>query len=316
LAAVVSDLPLSGPDNLPTQQEGHPEHSIGGMEQRAISSQYFETMHIPILAGRAFRESDTASSTPVAIVSETVARAWWNGKSPIGDRIVVGEFRGHAYPDVLEAPREVVGVAADVKNLAVNETEPTTVYVPASQLTKPPNSIAWVVRTSGTPLIGAGLRRAIVAARPGQRVLNLESMSNIVAHSVARPMFDASLMATFAALALVLTSIGIYGLLSFQVARRTQEIGIRMALGAKRGNVLAMVVSQGALLAAIGIGIGLAGALAFTRLLTSLLSGVRVTDPLTYALVSLLLLAVALLASYLPARRASQVDPLIALRYE
>lgn len=228
--AVVTNLPLTGPDNLPTQHEGHPEHSIGGMEYRAISSQYFQTMRIPVLQGRAFRETDTASSTPVAIVSETVARAWWKGRSPIGDRIVVGEFQGRQFPEVLEQPREVVGVAADVKNLAIDEANSTTVYVPAPQLSRAPGSTAWVVRESGNRSLGAALRGAVAVVKPSQRVLNLQSMSSLVAHSMARPTFDASLMSTFAVLALVLTSVGIYGLLSFQVARRTQEIGIRMAL--------------------------------------------------------------------------------------
>ncbi len=315
-AAVVSQLPLTGPDNLPTQHEGRPEHSIGGMEYRAVSSQYFRTMQIPTIQGRVFRETDTASATPVAIVSESVARAWWGGKSPIGDRIVVGEYKDHQFPEVLEQPRQIVGVVADVKNLAVNEATPTTVYVPASQLARAPGSTAWVVRGTGNSSLSTVLRKAVTAVRPNQRILNLQPMSDIVARSMARPSFNASLMATFAALALILTSVGIYGLLSFQVARRTKEIGIRMALGAKRTSVLLMVVKQGALLAVIGIAIGAAGAVFLTRLLSSLLAGVRITNPLIYALVSVLLLLVVLLASYLPARRASKIDPLIALRYE
>ncbi len=315
-AAVVSQLPLTGPDNLPTQHEGHPEHSIGGMEYRAISSQYFRTMQIPIIQGRTFRETDTASATPVAIVSESVARAWWSGKSPIGDRIVVGEYKSHEFPEVLEQPRQIVGVVADVKNLAINEANPTTVYVPAPQLPREPDSTAWVVRGTGNSSLGSILRKAVTAVRPNQRILNLQPMSDIVARSMARPSFNASLMSTFAALALILTSVGIYGLLSFQVARRTKEIGIRMALGAKCASVIFLVVKQVALLAVVGIAIGGVGAVFLTRLLSSLLAGVRPTNPLVYTLVSVLLLFVALLASYLPARRASKIDPLVALRYE
>lgn len=317
-AAVISKLPLTGPNNLPTEHQGHPEHSIGGMEYRAISPSYFETMGIPIIQGRDFQETDTTSSTPVAIVSETVAREWWNGKSSIGDRIVVGEYGGRQFPEVLEPPREVVGVVADVKNLAIDEAEPTSVYVPASQLFKPPffGSMAWVVRANGNLALGAPLRGAVAAVNPDQRVLNLQSMSDIVARSVARPTFNALLMSIFAALALVLTSVGIYGVLSFHVARRTQEIGIRIALGAKRANVLRMIVAQGVVLVMVGIGLGLAGALALSRSLSSLLSGVRATDISTYAGVSGVLLTVALLASYVPARRATKVDPLVALRHE
>jgi predicted permease len=313
---VTTNLPLEGPNNLPTQQEGHPEHSIGGMEYRAVSSQYFATMRIPIIQGRAFRESDTASATPVAIVSETVARAWWKDGSPIGDRVVVGEYRGRAFPEVLEQPREIIGVVADVKNLAIDEAHPTTVYVPAPQLSKAPGSTAWVVRAAGDPSLGTALRRAITAAKPEQRILNVESMSEVVARSMARPSFNASLMSAFAALALALTSVGIYGLLSFQVARRTQEIGIRMALGANRANVIADVIKDVAVMAAIGIVIGLAGAVSLTRFLASLLSGVRPNDPFAYAAVIPLLLIVALLASYFPAWRASKVDPVEALRAE
>jgi putative ABC transport system permease protein len=315
-AAVVTLPPLMGPNNIPTQHEGHPEHSIGGMEYRAISPEYFQTMRIPILQGRGFQETDTASSTPVVIVSETVARAWWKGKSPIGDRLVVGEYNARQFPDVLEPPREVVGVVGDVKNLAIDEREPTTIYVPASQLFRPPDSTAWVVRASSNLALGADLRRAVTNVNPDQRVLDLQSMPDVVARAVAHPTFDALLMGIFAALALALTSVGIYGVLSFHVTRRTQEIGIRMALGALRGDVLKLVVGEGMLLTLIGVATGVAGALALTRFLASLLYDVKPTDPLTFVIVSLVLTAVAVLASYLPARRATRVDPMVALRYE
>ncbi|HME00681.1 MAG TPA: ABC transporter permease [Terriglobia bacterium] len=317
-AGVVSLPPLTCCGNLPTQHEGHPEHdqSIGGMEYRAISPEYFQTMHIPILQGRNLQETDTASSTPVVIVGETVAALWWKGKNPIGDRLVVGEYEGRQFPEVLEPPREVVGVVGDVKNISLEESDPTTIYVPASQLFRPPNSTAWVVRASSNLALGEQLRQAVTAVNPDQRVLGLQSMSDVVARAVAHPTFDVLLMGTFAALALTLTSVGIYGVLSFHLARRTQEIGIRIALGAKRGNVLLMVVGQGAFLAAVGIGIGLVGALVLSRFLSSLLYGVKPTDPPTFIAVSLILAAVALLASYIPARRATKVDPMVALRYE
>ena len=316
-AAVVSKLPLTGPNNLPTEHEGHPKDSIGGMEYRAVSRDYFRAMHIPVLQGRGFGETDTASSTPVVIVSETVAKAWWHGKSPIGDHVVVGEYEDRQIPEILEPPREVVGVVPDVKNLAIDELQPTTVYVPASQLSKASfGSTSWVVRVRGNVNVGAAMRAAVLAVDPDQRVLNLESMSDIVAQSVAHPSFNALLMALFAALALALTSVGIYGVLSFHVSRRTQEIGIRMALGAKRSNVVLMVVGEGATLAAAGIAIGLALAVILSRFLSSLLSGVQATDPMVYASVAVVLFGVALLASYVPARRAAKVDPLVALRYE
>lgn len=316
-AAVISKLPLTGPNNLPTEHEGHPKDSIGGMEYRAVSPDYFQTMRIPVLQGRGFGETDTASSTPVVIVSETVAQAWWHGKSPIGDHVVVGEYDGRQIPEILEPPREVVGVVPDVKNLAIDELQPTTIYVPAAQLSKASfGSTSWVVRTRGKMDVATSMRGAVLAVNPDQRVLNLESMSDIVTQSVAQPNFNALLMTLFAALALALTSVGIYGVLSFHVSRRTQEIGIRMALGAKRSNVILMVVGEGAVLAAVGMAIGLALALILSRFLSNLLSGVRATDPIVYAAVTVALFGVALLASYVPARRAAKVDPLVALRYE
>jgi putative ABC transport system permease protein len=228
----------------------------------------------------------------------------------------VGEYGGRQFPEILEAPREVVGVVTDVKNLAVYEDQPTTVYVPASQLTRPLGSTAWVVRAKGNVALAAALRGAVAVVNPHQRVVNLQAMSDIVAGSVARPAFNALLMGMFATLAVVLTAVGIYGVLSFHVARRTQEIGIRIALGARRANVLRMVVAEGVALVMAGIGIGLAGALALTRFLSSLLFGVEPRDPLTFAAVPLLLTVVALLAAYIPARRAAKVDPIVALRYE
>jgi len=316
-AAVISKLPLTGPNNLPTQHEGHPQHSIGGMEYRAVSPDYFQTMRIPLLQGRGFSDGDTASSTPVVVISETVARAWWKGENPIGDHLVVGEYEGRQIPEILESPREVIGVVPDVKNLAVDELQPTTIYVPASQLSKASfGSTSWVVRARGNASVGAAMRAAVLAVNPDQRVLNLESMSDIISRSVAHPNFNALLMALFAALALILTSVGIYGMLSFHVSRRTQEIGIRMALGAKRSSVILMVLREGAALAGFGIAIGLALALTLSRFLSTLLTGVRATDPVVYAFVAVVLFGVALLASYVPARRAANVDPLVALRYE
>ena len=315
-AAVISDLPLSGPDNLPTQQEGHPEHSIGGMEYRAVSPEYFQTMKVRVIQGRAFREADTAGSIPVAIVSETVARAWWKGKRPMGDRVVVGELGGRQFRDVLEQPRQVVGVVADVKNLSVGEAASPTVYVPVSQLPRAPHSIAWVVRTDGDLPIGAMLRKAVLGVNADQRIQDVQSMADIVARSMARPSFNASLMSTFGALALVLTGVGVYGLLSFQVVRRTQEIGVRIALGAKRTEIVLMVIKEALVLAGWGVVFGGLGAFFVARILSSAVPGVRVNDPVVYAAVLGVLLSVALVASYVPARRASGIDPVVALRYD
>ena len=244
------------------------------MEYRAISPQYFQTMRIPILQGRGFEETDTASTTPVAIVSETVARAWWKGENPIGDRIVVGEYGGRQFPEVLEpAPRggRRGGRCKEPGDRRGRANHRLCARLAAFQSSAPRRG--WFAPTE-TWLSARRSAEPSTAVNPDQRVLDVQSMSDIVARAVARPTFNALLMGIFAALALVLTSVGIYGVLSFHVARRTQEIGIRIALGARRANVLRMVVAQGAFLVTVGIGIGLAGALALSRFLSSLLSGV------------------------------------------
>jgi ABC-type antimicrobial peptide transport system permease subunit len=210
-----------------------------------------------------------------------------------------------------------VGVVGDVKGMALDQPAPPMLYVPASQVSSSIHSSTWwVVRGEGNVDLGAALRRAIAGVNSEQRVMNMEPLSDIVARSVARTNFDALLMGMFATLALGLTSVGIYGVLNFYVTERTHEIGIRMALGAAAHDVLNMVVRQGAVLTAIGLAVGLVAALGLTRLMASLLYGVRPTDPVTYIAVSVVLTAVALLASYIPARRATKVDPIVALRYE
>jgi putative ABC transport system permease protein len=313
-AAVVSQLPLSGPDNLPTQHEGHPDHSIGGMEYRAVSPQYFRAMQVPVFQGRALQDSDNASSLPVAVVSETVARAWWPGRNPIGDRIVVGEYQGRSYPEILEQPRQVVGVVSDIKNLSIDEASPAAIYVPVAQLPRVPNSTAWVVRGAGDVSLGPVLRKAVLKSRPSQRIVDIQPMSAIVSRSLGRPSFNASLMGTFAALALALTAVGIYGLLSFQVARRSQEVGIRLALGAKRADIIVMIVQEAAVLTIAGVALGVLGAFYLMRLVAGLLANVHTDRPLVYVAVLIVLFTVALIAGFLPARRASRVDPAIVLR--
>ncbi len=316
-AAAVTSRPLTGGNNLPTQLEGQPEKSIGGMEYRAISSDYFQTMRIPLLRGRAFFDTDTAATTPVVIISQTVARRWWPNGNPIGSRIIVGRYKDKGYPDVEDPPREVVGIVGDVRqygNLAVPPSP--TVYVPAAQLFHVMNSTAWVIRAKVAGSLEPELRAAVAGVDPEQRVMDVRTMSEIMSGSVARPRFEALLLGLFAGLALVLSSIGLYGVISYSVSQRTHEIGIRIALGAKRRDVLKLVVGQGLLLTLLGVGIGMVGALALTRFLSSLLYGVRPTDAATFTAVSLLLAGVALVASYVPARRATKVDPMVALRYE
>jgi putative ABC transport system permease protein len=316
-AAVVSVPPLMGGGNMPTQREGHIEDSIGGMEVREISQDYFKTMRIPILQGRGFGSADNESSAPAVIISEKVARKWWSAENPIGGHLIIGMYKGKLYTNGI-LPREVVGVVADVKGKTLRDDAPSMIYVPVSQLVSdggaPPP--AWVIRTNKNTNIAAGLPKIVAQVNPQQRVMLVMSMQHAIGMSVAAPNFDALLMGVFAALALGLTVVGIYGVLSFTVAQRTHEIGIRMALGATRANVLRLVVGQGMILAWMGIGIGILAALGLTRYLTSLLFNVKPVDFATYAAVAVTLTTVALLASYIPARRATRVEPMNALRNE
>ncbi len=315
--AAVTAPPLTGANNLPTQLEGHPEKSIGGMEYRAISPDYFRTMGIPLLQGRGFLDADTAGTTPVAIVSQEVARRWWPNGNPLGSRIIVGRYEDKEFPDVKEPPREVIGIVGDVRQyeyLAV--PAPPTVYVPAAQVFHVSDSTAWVIRAKSVGSRESELRAAVASVDPDQRVMDFRPMSEIVGQTVAQPRFIALLLSLFAGLALLLASVGLYGVISYSVNQRVHEIGVRRALGAEQHDVLKLVVGQGMALALIGVGIGLAAAFGFSRFVSSLLFEVKPGDPATYITVSLALTAVTLLASYLPARRATKVEPMVALRHE
>ena len=321
-AAVVNNLPLAGHQfNIPVQLAGHPKQSIGDVQYRTISPAYFTTMGIPLLRGRMFTDIDTAASQPVVIINESLARQWWGNRNPLGNRIVVGMYQGQVIPGFNDAPREVVGIVGNVRALSLDSPMLPTIYVPATQV---PNAItravlpaaAWVVRTRGPGSFALALRRAVAKVDSAQRVEAVQPMTEVIGASVSRPRFNSLLLGIFAALALVLTAIGLYGLISYSVSQRTHEIGVRIALGAQKGDVLRLVVGEGMILTLIGVGIGIAGALGATRLLSTLLYGVKPADPLTFFVASLVLSGVAVLASYIPAKRATKIDPMVALRYE
>jgi predicted permease len=275
-----------------------------------VSPGYFSAVGTPILRGRPFLESDTANSMPVAIISAALAKKYWPGQDPIGKEIA---------PRSLAFPAEtIVGVAADVKRLSLREAPPPEMYVPYTQKVWPSLlTMDVVLRTTQDPTsVAASARQAIHSVDPDLPIANVKTLNDLVDDSVAQPRFAMLLLGAFGCLALLLAMIGMYGVISYNVARRTQEIGIRIALGAQRRNIFQMVLGHGLRLAAVGIAIGLAAAFGVTRVMTSFLYGVQATDPLTFTAVALLLVFVALLACYIPARRAMRVDPMVALRYE
>lgn len=311
--AAINVLPLAGRSNLPTQRDGHPEQSIGGMEIRAVTPGYFELMGIPVRRGRSFTDVDGDSSLPAAVINETLARRWWREGDPISDHVLIGRFQGR---ELLKDPvREVIGIVGDTKTLTLQDPPRPTIYIPLTQ-GLPSSNLAWIVRAGGSAGLAEDLRRAVAEIDAGQRVRRLRAMDDIVASMTASSRFNASLFGIFASIAVLLAAIGLYGVLSFLVAQRFQEIGTRMALGAARGDVLRVFLKQGVVLTAIGLGLGLAAARFLTGWLSSLLYGVQPHDPLSFAAISLLLLLVGVAASYVPAYRATKIDPMVALRCE
>jgi putative ABC transport system permease protein len=314
-AGGVSVLPLSG-NNMRTSfvVENRPAPTPGQeplAQLRAVTPGYFRTLRIPLLRGEEFTENYKKGSPGRIIINETMARRFWPDEDPIGQRISIGMGSDDDEP----TSWEIVGVIGDVRHAALDVEPAPEMFVPHSQQSWP--FLTLVVRSSSDPMaLAEHVRGQILAVDKDQPVANIRSMESMVSASIAQPRFYLLLLAIFAALALILAAVGIYGVLSYSVTQRKHEIGIRMALGAKPVDVIRLVVGQGMVLALIGVAIGLIGAFVFTRLMSSMLYGVSATDPVSFAALALLLSAVALLASYIPARRATKVDPMVALRYE
>jgi putative ABC transport system permease protein len=305
-------LPLAGWRNMPTEHAGHPEQSIGGMEIRAVTPNYFRMLGIPVREGRTFTSSET---TGVAMINETLARRWWPGGGALGDRVIVGHFRARRFGN--DAPREVIGIVDDAKDRALTAAPSPTVFVPLEQPIEFGPSVAWMIKGNApSGQIAGRLRAAVADVNPGQRVLQLRTLDDIVGATTATSRFDAALFGILAAVGIVLAAVGLYGLLSFVVAGRRQEIGTRVALGAERSQVFGMFLRQGVALTAIGLAVGIGGALLLTRWLTGLLYEVRPHDPASFLVVTCLLLVIGGLASSVPARRAATLDPADALRAE
>src|SRR5262245_1634188 len=316
----VQYLPFSGGNggNV-TWLEGPPLQRIS-VKFRHVTPRYFNAMEIPLVKGRVFSESDRKDSQQVAIINEAMARRYWPGADPLGKRLSfvmeAFEFQRDGPPKLIPSRlREIVGVVADIRHTRLEEKPVPELYIPFEQ--QPQAATAVVVRTAADPLSLIGpIRQAVLSLDKDQPISYVKTMTQYLSASVAKPRFNFLLMSVFAALALVLAMVGVYGVVSFAVARRTREIGIRMALGAQRRDALKLVIKQGMWPTLIGLGIGLTAAAGLTRLMKNLLFEVSATDPMTFAMIALLLTGVALLACYLPALRATKVDPMIALRSE
>lgn len=314
-ASTIVPLPLSG-SNMVTSfdMEEHPlpDGQQNGAPVRIVATDYFKTMGIPVRQGRVFNEHDQMNSAPVVIVNERFANKFFAGQNVIGKRIKPG----FSADDKGEKMREIVGVVGNVKHLSLKNDDSPEMYLPRTQI--PFDIVSLVVRTrvSDPTALTSAIRKELAAMDSSIPLTSVRVFDEYISRALARPRFNALLLSIFAGTALLLTAIGIYGVLAYSVAQRTNEIGIRMALGAAQSNIFRLVVGQAMTLVAISLTIGLIGAIGATRLLTSLLFGVGAWDPITFASIVVLISFVAFLAAWLPARRASRVDPVIALRAE
>ncbi|HEX8336406.1 MAG TPA: FtsX-like permease family protein, partial [Pyrinomonadaceae bacterium] len=310
---VINTLPLLKGPTSGIQFEGRSpvrRDQWPSVNYRSVSPDYFRAAGIAVVKGRAIDARDRDDAPLVFAINQALARRDFPNEDPIGKRISNG-----IGPDGQPVWREIVGVVADVRSEEPGREAAPEVY--ASYLQDPFAGMSYVVRSSVEPEgLVAGVREAVRAVDRAQPVAEVRTMEQLVGESFAQPRFNSLILGLFACMALLLAAAGIYGVMSYAVTQRTHEIGIRIALGAQHGDVLRLVVGRGMALALAGVGVGLLAALALTRLMSSLLYGVTATDPPTFAGVAVLLGAVALLASYLPARRATKMDPMVALRHE
>jgi putative ABC transport system permease protein len=305
-------------DSITFGIEGRPDPAPGqgkrpGVVTRAVHPHYFRTMGIRLLQGRALDERDRADTPNVAVISETMARKHWPGEDPVGRRITPGPATSTNPDDWIT----VVGVVQDVRQVELGAEPKPQMYVPYAQGWSAFAPRYLIVSTGVEPLgLASAVRGAVWSIDRDQPVADVRTMEEVLSASLARQRFSTLLLGVFGAVALLLAAVGIYGVMSYSVAQRTHEIGVRMALGAQRGDVLKLAVGQGLKLILVGVGVGLVAAFALTRVMESLLFGISATDPATFVAIPVVLVAAGLLASYVPARRATKVDPMIALRYE
>jgi putative ABC transport system permease protein len=314
----VMALPLSGMQfDISFEVLGRPPvpaQDQPSMQIRVATPSYFQTIGIPLERGRLFTDDDRGGSKQVVLITESAARQYFPNEDPIGKSIKLG-WGKRVHGRRVAAGGEIVGIVGDVKELGLAEANAPQLYMPLRQW--PVQQMAVVVRTATPPMtLADAVREQVRTVDPSLPVSKMRPLDDIVSRSISQPRFYMLLLTIFAAVALALASVGIFGVLSYAVAQRTREIGIRMALGAQERAVLQMVVGQAMLLVVSGIGLGAVLALVISRGMSTMLFSVTATDPATFASVAAILCAVALVASYIPARRATRVDPIVALRSE
>ena len=305
---LITDLPLSGEArDMPYRVEGRPATSdIAFVDFRRVNKNYFSAMRIPLRRGRNFTEQEVRQSDKAIVVSQAFVDSVFPNEEALGKRLII-------WSGIRNEPYEIIGIVGDTRYQSLQGEPSATMYVPTRELL----FVNLVIRTQGDPLsLVGGVRKEVNALDPDQPIAAIRPMTEWVAMSAAGARYRTTLLGLFALLAMILAATGIYGVMSYSVAQRTQEIGVRMALGARPLDVLKLVVRQGMMLALIGVVVGLAGALALTRVMSSLLFGVTERDPITFVAVAALLIVVAFISCFVPAHRATRVDPLIALRCE
>jgi putative ABC transport system permease protein len=323
-ASATCCVPLQGGYGLPFTIVGRPTTDgpyHGGGQWTTASPGYFEVFKIPVKRGRVFDRRDDAHAPPVVVINEAMAKRFWPHGDPVGERLVIG--RGVMREFASERERQIIGVVGDTRDGGLNQDPGPAMFIPQAQVPDAANALnvglgpmGWVVRTAGAPMTMSAAIQEELRRATGLPVSDVRTMADVVSRSTSRERFNMWLMTAFGLAALLLAALGIYGLMAYSVEQRTQELGIRIALGAEVGHVRRMVVAQGMGLAAVGGAIGLAASFGLARLIESFLFGVTRSDPLVFSGVPVVLAVVALVAVWLPAIRASRVDPVEALRYE
>jgi putative ABC transport system permease protein len=317
-------MPPKGSIDLPFNIEGRPPVAgryAGDVKWRTATPRYFDVFRVPLLRGRSFTDLDDDKASGVVVINEAMAKKFWPHEDPVGERITIGKGLG---PELEEPAREIIGIVADMKEAGLNQDVVPAMCVPIAQVNDGVNALLnrvipmqWVIRTTVEPYsMSETIQNELRIASGGLPVAHVRSMRQVVNDSEARTKFNTVLLSIFAIVALLLAAIGIYGLMAYSVQQRAQEIAIRLTLGATPARVRNMIVLEALATVLAGIVTGIASGIALTRLMRSLVYGVKTSDPAVFATMVLVLSVTALIAAYLPARRAARIDPIVSLRYE